>query len=356
MRIISFTVIFCVSFLFIGYTGKTTGIPVYQQEKNVTFQRIQTYGADTSPKEAMISVVNGMLTDRKNNIYILDKGERILSYKPDGSLRWAVGQKGKGPGDIEFTMGMATDGVKYIYLANQYGSRIDKFDLNGKFISSFNVSLIHEASLVISGFIKPNLLITYKTIRGRVGSEVYVLDTDNNFKIQNRFQIDQTGDANIAPNSSFGIGIGVTDEKIVSGSITDYRLGFYTTQGKIIKELTKKTKKMYFFFYNQNGGGVSGGISVPFKVSGSYYLSVMRGPSNVTEMDQLANNKFKKEFAAVLDIFDEKGNPVFSRKSTGRTDSEIGSPVYSDSEGYLYTSKDLPYPHVCKYKVIIGNN
>jgi hypothetical protein len=81
----------------------------------------------------------------------------------------------------------------------------------------------------------------------------------------------------------------------------------------------------------------------------------MIAPSNVTEMSQLLNRDFKREYATTIDVFDETGNLLYSKKTPGDVNPEIGWPIYSDKEGCLYTFKETPYPQICKYQVIISD-
>jgi hypothetical protein len=322
-------------------------------QKSVTFKLEKTFGAELQPKEAMLSRAFGTATDEQKNLYLMDNNERLVSFAPDGSLRWVISKKGKGPGDIEDPRGFATDGVKYLYLANVNGTRIDKLDLNGKYISSTAVSNIRKDYVSIAGFIKPNILVATKPLMGKMGYEVLLLKADNEFVIGNQFTIDKTGAMKLHPQLGLGFAIGVLDDNIVAGAINSYELSFHSVEGKKVKEIKKEVKNLFLAFSVENSAGCAGSISLPFKIAGNYYLCALMAPSNVTEMKQLADNNFKREYTYTIDIFNEAGESVYSIKNEGTKNKEIGRTLYSDSDGYLYTFKELPYPQVCKYKVII---
>jgi hypothetical protein len=235
------------------------------------------------------------------------------------------------------------------------GTRIDRFDLKGKHINSFNVGAIKESNLSICGFIKPDLLIASKPFPNKIGVEVLILEINNNFRVKNRFIFDRTGDTKLSEGTSIGVGAGVVDENIVVSSILAYEINFYTVYGKEVKKIKKNVRNLYLAYFSKNGTGVAGSISIPRKINSSYYLSILTGPSNVTEMSQLENIEYKKEYATTIDIFNEEGMLVYTKQYEGRTNPEIGRPIYSDSEGYLYTFKELPYPQICKYQVIISD-
>ncbi len=324
-------------------------------EKSVTFKLVKTYGAETKPKEALLSRVYGLEMDNNQNIYIIDRSERLVSFASDGSFRWQINRIGKGPGDIEYPSGMASDGEKFLYLANINGTRIDKFDLDGNFISSVNAGNVKLDYLHIIGFIKPNLLIISKSLMGKIAQELFLVETDKNYSIKNHFIIDKTDGLKLPKNGSLGFGINVSDGRIAAGSITEYELSIYNTEGKVEKKFSKSIKNVFMAYAGENGAGIAGSISPPYKINGSYYLVSMVAPSNVTEMSQLFKRDFKKEYSNTIDIFNNAGDLVYSKKNEGRINTEIGQPLRSDSEGYLYTFKESPYPQICKYQVIISD-
>ena len=323
------------------------------EQKSVTFKLEKTFGAESQPKEALLSGVYSMEMDDQKNLYFIDKRARVVSIAPDGSVRWVIDKKGKGPGDIQNPRGLATDGIKYLYLSNIKETRIDKFDLDGKFVSSFAVSDMHQRELSILGFVKPNLLVTAISFLGKIGYDVFILEADNNFKIRNQFVIDKSGSLKLSPGVGLSFDIGIMEDKIVTGSITNYELGFYTLEGKEVKTIKKDVRNLFLAYVFENGVGMVGNIGYPFKISGSYYLNAMTVPSNVTDVKQLMQKDFKIEDATTIEVFNENGESVYSVKTSGTVNPEIGRPIYSDSEGYLYTFKELPYPQICKYKVII---
>jgi hypothetical protein len=159
----------------------------------------------------------------------------------------------------------------------------------------------------------------------------------------------------IPANAGLGFNIGVIGDNIVTGSIIAYELSFYSIEGKEFKKIKKDIKNLFLAFSGQGKAGIAGWIDVPFKITDNYYLSVLVCPTNVTEVSQLMKDGFVADYATTIDIFTEAGSLVYSIKTEGMVNPEIGKPIYSDSEGYLYTFKELPYPQICKYQVIISD-
>lgn len=327
----------------------------FQREKKVTFQLVQTFGAETSPKDALLSSISRVVVDKKGNIYINDKGERIVSFKPDGTLRWKADKKGDGPGDIKKVRGIATDGGKYLYLGNIDGSRIDKFDLSGKYINSINNSEIHLNSIYIEGFIKPNLLVVSQPVWGKAGVEVIIIEVDKNCKIKQRFIIDVSGDLKLSNGVNAGININISDNLITAGNCNEYKLFIYDINGNCVKTIKRNYGRIATVFPLPNGVSCAGDIGAPVKICGSFYLCPLSFPIGIESAEELRSQRGKIEYKRLLDIFDEAGNLIYSKEGKGSSDDEIGSIEIAGIDGYLYTSKKEPYPCVCKYKVIIEN-
>ena len=355
MKYVTLAVItFVVSLSFMGFKSDfVEGNVPYQSKKNVTFKLIQTYGANTKPKEAMLANVRKIAIDNKNNLYILDQGDKILSFGPDGSFRWILSNNGGGPGDLSSASGIATDGEKYIYVSNINDTRIDKFDLNGKFVTSTNVSNLHLANLNVVGFIKPNLLVTMQFPYSKIGADIVILDLSKELKIRNRFMVDETENINMYNTPGMWIGVTVNGDKICTGNYVAYKTGIFDINGIRIKTIKREFKKFVKPFISSEGAAYFSVISPPYKINQNFYLCFVFYPSGNSSPEQLFYNKDYPVYANMIDIQDEQGNLLFSAQKDKAQIAEFGKPIYSDSEGYLYTFKELPYPQVCKYKVII---
>lgn len=354
MKYVPFAMLaFVVVFSFSGFSDNVAeGNDAYQSKKNVTFQLIQTFGADTSPKEAMLSSVLTVATDKWNNLYVLDRGA-LLSFKPDGSLRWKVNKPGSGPGDLYHANGMAVDGEKYLYLENIGGTRIDRFDLNGKFIKTFNLSEAHFANLQIKGFVKPDLLITTSYAFGKIAEDIVILRIGDKLELKNRFLVDETDDNKIPGALSVALGVVVSGDKIAVGNCYKYKLNIFDLNGKIVKTLKKKFNLLPRPYVINNGIGVFGGVSAPYKISKKYYICRVTWPADAEIFNKVIRKEAVQVYKHTLDIFDEEGKLVISEVTDGNPKYAIGSLQYTDDEGYLYASKSSPYPQICKYKVII---
>lgn len=85
--------------------------------------------------------VTGIAIDKKGNVYIADqRGSHIYKFDNDGNPLLMWGKKGNGDGEFTLIDGIGVDSEGYIYVGDGLLSinkgRIEKFDSNGKFIST----------------------------------------------------------------------------------------------------------------------------------------------------------------------------------------------------------------------------
>jgi hypothetical protein len=71
---------------------------------------------------------------------------KLISVSSEGSLRWMIGEKGKGPGDFENVWDILILDNS-ILVSNINSSRLDYFDFEGNFIKS--IPLAKEISFYL---------------------------------------------------------------------------------------------------------------------------------------------------------------------------------------------------------------
>ena len=77
----------------------------------------------------------------KNNIYILDeKQNSILTFNNEGKFKYKIDKVGKGPSEYSNISDFIVDeNLNRILVYSDYSMKVIEYDLNGKFISDFNV-------------------------------------------------------------------------------------------------------------------------------------------------------------------------------------------------------------------------
>ncbi len=120
-------------------------------------------------------------------LYVADAGNHRIVVFEDGEVVLEVGSAGAGAGQFNEPWGVAVD-EEAIYVADTWNHRIQKFDLNGEFITSFGQSGTVEASqaATVGGvFFGPRTIVLLPNNQLAVSDtgnhRVQIFDRDGNF-------------------------------------------------------------------------------------------------------------------------------------------------------------------------------
>ena len=106
--------------------------------QSIPLQEEMVIGANESDKNQMFYNLVGVFTDFRNNYYLLDKGNyRIQVFDKNGKFIRTIGKEGQGPGEFASPVAGAIYNRKYILIADNELLRVNIYDLEGNFISSF---------------------------------------------------------------------------------------------------------------------------------------------------------------------------------------------------------------------------
>lgn len=326
----------------------------------VSFDLEQVFGAETEDEGVLLSnyfSITGPVSDTSGNIYMADRGtSKLFSFSNNGILNWKTGQKGEGPGDFMNPRGMATDG-QFLFLGNNGGSRIDKFDLQGNFVESLTWDDSDLSTLTVTGFLPNGYLVTTSTLWGELGIKINVLDISAEVSIISQFDIKADTDVELGEGLSSGFNINVVDSLIAAGNNTRYRLRFFDQHGNPVKIINRNFDRIVRPAYYQRGGarGIRsfGGLKAPLQLENGYMLVKLSWPVNIKNPDDYfsSNNPPEVISANSIDLFDQNGDLLYSIEETGSTIPDIGQPAFVDQNGKLYTTTDFPYPQVRRYSV-----
>ncbi|MFQ5571045.1 MAG: 6-bladed beta-propeller [Rhodothermales bacterium] len=327
------------------------------------FELEQSFGAEEEPAAALLSSIADVVTDDQGHVYVLDRRDnRLVSFHPDGSVRWSTGREGEGPGEFYRVRGLAWDGASTLYVANLGGNRIDRFDTNGTFLKSHMLAEYDLSSVHIESFLPPHSLVLDKFAAGFVGAEVVILDVGERWEKKMEFTIDRSEGLQIPPGVGVGIDIRATADGIVAGSSHTYELQYYDLSGTLQRVVSRNVDYlMPPGIVNRSSGssvGTYGSLGAPFRLATGHWLSRASWPTNVSDPDaqlqlQLAGNAPEVTFACSLDLFDPEGRFLLSLTWDNTSTPEIGRPVHVDTEGKLYTVLSSPHPQVRRYRVVI---
>jgi hypothetical protein len=294
------------------------------EEAPVEFELIETIDLSMI-EEPVISNVGYLQIDDEGNFYFIDRRlSKLISLDPEGNLRWATGEEGKGPGDLESPFGMALHKDR-LYVANIQGSRLDEFDLSGTFIKTYDLPEdIRFASLV--DIRDDGLILMSGANFGTVGALVYTLELTDSLRVQENINIIETEDEEYSRATIRG-GIEMRDEDFIYSFNTGYRHQVYDYAGNLKTEVHREFDGILGPGIYANENSVSlyglGNINSPVFLDSGHYLVQVEHPVNID------------------------GPHAYARRaSTGETESPIYEhfmDVYNADHELLYTFEDSDF-------------
>jgi len=102
-----------------------------------TYTQIAEWGSEgTNPGQFITPM--GIAVDSVGNVYVIDQGgNRIQKFDATGNYRRTWGSKGTGEGQFSQPHAIAIDSAGNVYVADTYNDRIQKFDANGNYLSQW---------------------------------------------------------------------------------------------------------------------------------------------------------------------------------------------------------------------------
>ena len=107
------------------------------------FEQLLVIGDEETGDDSFLVWPNTVRTDAEGNIYVCDwKDFGVKVYTPDGRFLRKIGRKGQGPGELmePEAMEIIADSLLCVMDDLTVQSKLNIFDLQGKFITSFTVT------------------------------------------------------------------------------------------------------------------------------------------------------------------------------------------------------------------------
>ena len=311
-------------------------------------------------EEPVISNVGYLQIDSEGNFYFIDRRlSKLISLDPDGNLRWAVGEEGKGPGDFESPYGMALHKDR-LYVANIQGSRLDEFDLDGTFIKTYDLSEdIRFASLV--DIRDDGLIVMSGANFGTIGALVYTMNLTDSLGMQETINITETEDEEYSRATIRG-GIEMRDEDFIYSFNTSYRHQIYDYDGNLKTEVRREFDGTLGpgIYANENSVSIYGlgNINSPVFLDNGNYLVQVEHPVNIDDTHAYARRASTGEtespiYEHFMDVYNTDHELLYTFEDSDFVEG-LGSLSVRDDEGYYYSvfSSDLL---IKKYRISTKN-
>jgi hypothetical protein len=323
----------------------------------------QVFGVDTAPAQAMLGRVgpSAIDVDTGGNLYVRDPDfGRLVSFRPDGSVRWSAGRKGPGPGEIQGAGHLAVaDGS--VFLLEQQGTRFDIWSPEGEYLRSETLAALGVARSRLAGYQPPGFLILNRTTASALGTEVTVIDVREAWRVIGDFEVVVSAGA-FEPSRarSTVINANVDDRYVWVGNNGEYLLRAFSHQGELRRTISTGAEYLRRPGFFNEGGRIAfvhlGELAAPIRLSSGHLLVFASWPMNVDDPDAFAGlsvtsgERPEVQWACSLDVFDADGRFLGSSVWEGMREPEVGRPALGE-HGKLYTVALDPFPQVRRYRV-----
>lgn len=310
--------------------------------------------------DVIFAAANYLNKDSKGNYYFMDRRQNIMaSVSPEGGLRWVHGQKGRGPGDFESISNMKII-QDTILVSNIQGTRIDRFDLSGNFLSSSQ--LPKDAIFAnIEGITSDETLVLSSTLWGKLGRTVHIVESSgDSLTVLNTFPVLQ-GEAEIGDGMSSSASLTVYKDKIISGNTSGYRILHFDLEGTLTSIIERDFDKIVRPGYYESNGSSSirtyGDLSSPYFLNDGSFFIRANWPTNVDDPDEYLRKSRSGTAPDIIsahtyDYYSSQGEILYSFEGEGWT-PEMGHFIFIDEQDHAYTITSDESVTINKYKIII---
>jgi hypothetical protein len=229
--------------------------------------------------------------------------------------------------------------------------------LHGKFVKSMSLAGAELNHGYIMGFLKPDILVLGRSMRGKIGAEINLVKMGDSLSVIKKVINDQTGDLPMSPGSATGLGGRTYNNQIMMGSSYVYNLYFYNRRGELDRVVSRDLDDLVRPGFAGRSRSSWSSISSPVQFGNGHFLAKAAWPSNIGDPDRYVAmdraERPKLKFKNSLDLFNPDGILLYSIVQYDSYTPDIGFVRLGDMNGRIYTTKYEPYPQICRYRVII---
>ncbi|HEX9701002.1 MAG TPA: 6-bladed beta-propeller [Acidobacteriota bacterium] len=331
----------------------------------VSFELEQVFGVEEGPDEMMLGSVRGVAVDDEQNVYVFDQqSNRLVSFAGDGSVRWTAGRQGQGPEEFQRARGIAWDGEGSLFIANQGGTRLDQWDLDGAFLATYPLGTARVSGGQLAGFLRSDTAVFTEFTPGAVGVDFTVVELGEPLTARAEASVRVNPDLAIPATVGAGVDLRVADGAILVGNDGEYVLRGYDADAQLTRVVSRPVDYLvrvgvHFIDKRRGSIGSFGQLMAPLALESGHWLVSAYWPTNIDDPDaeirrmMETRERTTTEYANSLDLFDPDGRFLGSVLQEGTNAPDIGRPELVGPDGRLYTTLYNPFPQVRRYRVRI---
>jgi hypothetical protein len=253
--------------------------------RSVELEHVQTIGDSLPPDVAPLSSIGGVVLGESGELFVLERS-RMVAFDTAGGFLWQI-PEGRGPGEIWRPRGFAAVAGNLV-VANQSGTRIESYSMNGQLRASKPTEEIGHRRLSIRGALHDSLIVASSTGGSAFAGTVSVLSADD-FSVVSAFKIDQ-GAGTEWPTSIRSVpAVSTYAGEIVVRHALRYELAFYSARGDTLRIVRRDVPQYTRLGVYARDGNVSAkvnsGLSAPQLTTAGRHLLYGFWPSSVLDPD-----------------------------------------------------------------------
>lgn len=321
----------------------------------VAFELDGSFGVEDTPEEAILDFASSSAVDESGNVYLLDRDNRIVSFDPDGTLRWEMTAQGEGPGELNRPWGMVMGPDDLLYVNNQSATRLDMYDLDGSHVGAISPETFGHQRFSLIGFPNDSTAVGTVFEPGRLGTRIVVVDAEGEWTVRNEMMIDQTGDIKMPEGMSGAPTVELYEDQLAVTNVTRYEITLMSLEGDTLRMIRRDVPDYLRPGFHRSGNSVSmrmfSNTSAPINLPTGHRLVQARWPTNVDDPDGytaagMSGTPPEVEYHRTLDLYDADWNLVYSIRGDEHEELSLGSPALVDRNGFLYTTRSTPWPRL----------
>lgn len=324
----------------------------------IQFVHEETFGTNEGTGPDFLGDVRNIAVDSSQTVYVLhDENHRLIAFNPDGTVKWAGGREGEGPGEFQNPRGVLVRKDR-LYVENSLGRQLDVWTADGDFIErhSFADTDLRVPNAI--GF-ADGFLVVSETGFGDDPQRIHALDSGS-WEIKHTFPL--PSELDLPERFALSASVTTTNDSLYVSRVSDYVLTRYAVDGTRSRRISRQVDILLEPGIYESANSRSmlpySYLGAPLQLETGHLLVNATWASNVDDPDahfrQSQNDRAEDiVWATTLDLFSANGRYLGSLRWDDRREPPIGSPELIGPNGKLYTTTNDPFPQVRRYDVTV---
>ena len=316
----------------------------------------QTFADDESEPRGLLGGAFYATPDSSGNLYVLSIFEgRLVSFNPEGKLRWEVEAPGRGPAELRSPDRLFVDPAGRLVFSNQFAERIDRFDSSGTHQGSIPLESSGIGSGNLVGVLPDGSLVIRRGAAGIAGARLTIAQDEI---VLDTFSVDLSEGMSAPGGLSVPAPVSVYKGHVALKHLARYAYSFYSPEGNHLRTVSREMP-----FQAPVIREITGGVQVtnwslmygPYPLPEGRWIGGGTWPTDMGDPEEYMRLRDRGEapdltYVHTLDLFDADGVLLYSVEKDTLDALGIASILAADSDGKLY-ARLVSGPYVGRFRL-----